>query len=255
MSSVPQQQQKSTNMEEIKKGAWSWEEDQKLKDYIMRYGIWNWSNMPRFAGLSRTGKSCRIRWMNYLHPEVKKGPFSIEERETVIKMYQQLGTRWSAIAAKLPGRTDKDVKNFFYTHLKKHLGMKNDALLKFKARRKRVEKTKKSEKKINPEFEKAQERPILLLAINNLTIGTSSNNSLISPDVSSSNSSIITFEENQKMNNVDDQPIIDMENTVILESNPETHLSDHSLSIESMDQFDTSSFWFHLLNDAHRLIL
>ncbi|OIT04865.1 PREDICTED: myb-related protein Myb4-like [Nicotiana attenuata] len=239
MSSVPQQQQKSTNMEEIKKGAWSPEEDQKLKSYIMRYGIWNWSHMPKFAGLSRTGKSCRLRWMNYLHPDVKKGPFTMQERETLINMYQELGSRWSAIAAKLPGRTDNDVKNFFYTHLKKHMGMKNDALLKSNARRKRVENTKK-----------AQERPVLFAAINNLTIGTSSNNSLISPDVSSScsSSSIITFGENQKMN-------IDMENTVILESNPETHQSDHSLSIESVDQFDTSSFWFHLLNDAHRLIL
>ncbi|XP_009790938.1 transcription factor MYB15-like [Nicotiana tabacum] len=240
MPSVPQQQQKSTSMEEVKKGAWSPEEDQKLKSYIMRYGIWNWSRMPKFAGLSRTGKSCRLRWINYLNPDVKKGPFTMEERETVIKMYQELGSRWSAIAAKLPGRTDNDVKNFFYTHLKKHMGMQKDALLKSNVRRKRVEKTKK-----------AQERPVLFVAINNLTIGTSSNDSLISPDISSSgssSSSINTFGKNQKMN-------IDMENTVILESNPETHQSDHSLSIESLDLYDTSSFWFHLLNDAHRLIL
>ncbi|XP_009624781.1 transcription factor MYB15-like isoform X3 [Nicotiana tomentosiformis] len=246
MSSVPQHQQKSTNMEEIKKGAWSPEEDQKLKSYIIRYGIWNWSHMPKFAGLSRTGKSCRLRWMNYLRSDVKKGPFTMEEREIVIKLYQELGSRWSTIAAKLPGRSDNDVKNFFYTHLKKHMGMKNDALLKSKTRRKRVEKPQKSVGKINAE--KAQERPVLFLAINNLTIGKSSNNSLTSPDVSSScSSSIITFGENQKMN-------IEMENTVILESNPEIYQSD-CLSIESLDQFDTSSFWFHLLNDAHRLIL
>lgn len=34
----------------IKKGAWSPEEDQKLKDYVMRFGIWNWNLMPKFAG-------------------------------------------------------------------------------------------------------------------------------------------------------------------------------------------------------------
>uniref|UniRef100_M1B0E2 Transcription factor Myb1 n=1 Tax=Solanum tuberosum TaxID=4113 RepID=M1B0E2_SOLTU len=77
------------------------------------------------SGLSKPGKSCRLRWMNYLCPDVKRGPFTMEERETVIKMYQQLGNRWAAIAGKLPGRTDNEVKNFFHTHLKKHLGQKN----------------------------------------------------------------------------------------------------------------------------------
>ncbi|KAK4363514.1 hypothetical protein RND71_018755 [Anisodus tanguticus] len=147
MPRVPQLQQKSTNMEKImKKGAWSPEEDQKLRAYIMRYGIWNWRQMPKFAGLSRTGKSCRLRWMNYLRPDVKRGPFSVEEVETVIKMYDELGNRWSAIAAKLPGRTDNEVKNFFHTHLKKHFGMRNNVPLKTRARSKRVDKIKETEK-------------------------------------------------------------------------------------------------------------
>ncbi|KVH97028.1 Homeodomain-like protein [Cynara cardunculus var. scolymus] len=34
----------------LKKGSWSREEDQMLISYISRYGIWNWSQMPRFAG-------------------------------------------------------------------------------------------------------------------------------------------------------------------------------------------------------------
>ncbi|XP_059274805.1 transcription factor MYB4-like [Lycium ferocissimum] len=237
-------------MEEIKKGAWSPEEDQKLKAYIMRYGIWNWNLMPKFAGLSRTGKSCRLRWMNYLRPDVKRGPFSTEEVETVIKMYQELGNRWSAIAEKLPGRTDNEVKNFFHTHVKKHLGMKKEVPV--KSSRKRVAKSDKKE------TGKSQEKRPLFLATGptdyNPMIGTYSNNSslMISPGGSSSCSSVITFVESQRMNV--DQPIIEMENTVILESNPEIHQSD-SLSIESLDQFDTNSFWLHLLNDADRLIL
>ncbi|KAJ8552860.1 hypothetical protein K7X08_020253 [Anisodus acutangulus] len=238
-------------MEEIKKGAWSPEEDQKLKAYIMRYGIWNWNLMPKFAGLSRTGKSCRLRWMNYLRPDVKRGPFSMEEVETVIKMYQELGNRWAAIAARFPGRTDNEVKNFFHTHLKKHLKLKNiDAPVKSKARLKRVlEKNKKTNT-----GKADQEKPILFLDIG--PAGTSYNSSLISPDISSSCSSIITFDGNQKMN------IDDMENTVILESNPASthHETDpcfisESFSIDSLDQFDTSSFWLHLLNDVNRLIL
>lgn len=34
----------------IKKGAWSKEEDDKLRAYIQRYGHWNWTLLPKFAG-------------------------------------------------------------------------------------------------------------------------------------------------------------------------------------------------------------
>ncbi|XP_055827515.1 transcription factor MYB30-like [Solanum dulcamara] len=234
-------------MEEIiiKKGAWSPEEDQKMKDYVMRYGIWNWNLMPKFAGLSRTGKSCRLRWMNYLRPDVKKGPFTLEEREIVIKMYQQLGNRWSAIAERLPGRTDNEVKNFFHTHLKKHLGQKNiDAPVKSRAR--------PIPRRTKKKADKAQEKPILFVDISETWSNKSS--LMISPEAGSSilsSSSIITFDQNENF---------DMEKTVILDSNPAgtTHHHHHSSSdtLSTIDSFvDTTSFWLHLLNDAHRLIV
>lgn len=34
----------------LKKGAWSPEEDDKLKVYVQRYGHWNWRELPKFAG-------------------------------------------------------------------------------------------------------------------------------------------------------------------------------------------------------------
>ncbi|KAK8545837.1 hypothetical protein V6N13_067099 [Hibiscus sabdariffa] len=103
----------------LKKGTWTPDEDHKLTAYIMRYGIWNWNEMPRFAGLQRSGKSCRLRWMNYLRPNIRHGNFSREEEETIIRLQKQLGNRWSAIAARLPQRTDNDVKNYWNTRLKK----------------------------------------------------------------------------------------------------------------------------------------
>ncbi|GKV19054.1 hypothetical protein SLEP1_g29353 [Rubroshorea leprosula] len=105
----------------LKKGQWTQEEDQILISYIQKHGHGNWRALPKQAGLLRCGKSCRLRWINYLRPDIKRGNFTREEEETIIKLHEMLGNRWSAIAAKLPGRTDNEIKNVWHTHLKKKL--------------------------------------------------------------------------------------------------------------------------------------
>ncbi|XP_058073147.1 transcription factor MYB41-like [Magnolia sinica] len=105
----------------LKKGPWTPEEDQKLLDYIQKHGCGNWRTLPKNAGLSRCGKSCRLRWTNYLRPDIKRGRFSFEEEETIIQLHSILGNKWSAIAARLPGRTDNEIKNYWNTHIRKRL--------------------------------------------------------------------------------------------------------------------------------------
>ncbi|KAL1344927.1 hypothetical protein HN51_018722 [Arachis hypogaea] len=106
----------------VKKGPWSPEEDSKLKSYIEQHGTGgNWIALPQKIGLKRCGKSCRLRWLNYLRPNLKHGGFSEEEDNIICSLYVTIGSRWSVIAAQLPGRTDNDIKNYWNTKLKKKL--------------------------------------------------------------------------------------------------------------------------------------
>ncbi|KAE8706392.1 MYB330 protein [Hibiscus syriacus] len=103
------------------KGAWTKDEDQLLVDYIRLHGEGCWRSLPKAAGLLRCGKSCRLRWINYLRPDLKRGNFTEEEDELIIKLHTLLGNKWSLIAGRLPGRTDNEIKNYWNTHIKRKL--------------------------------------------------------------------------------------------------------------------------------------
>ncbi|KAJ4777018.1 MYB transcription factor [Rhynchospora pubera] len=106
----------------VKRGPWTAEEDKKLINFILTNGgHCCWRAVPKLAGLLRCGKSCRLRWTNYLRPDLKRGLLSEAEEKLVIDLHAKLGNRWSKIASKLPGRTDNEIKNHWNTHIKKKL--------------------------------------------------------------------------------------------------------------------------------------
>ncbi|CAL5323024.1 unnamed protein product [Camellia sinensis] len=105
----------------VKKGPWTAEEDAKLVSFILTNGHCCWRAVPKLAGLRRCGKSCRLRWTNYLRPDLKRGLLNEEEEKLVIDLHARLGNRWSKIASSLPGRTDNEIKNHWNTHIKKKL--------------------------------------------------------------------------------------------------------------------------------------
>ncbi|XP_054812427.1 transcription factor MYB35-like [Prosopis cineraria] len=105
----------------VKRGLWTPEEDAKLLAYVSNHGTGNWTLVPKKAGLNRCGKSCRLRWTNYLRPDLKHHSFTPQEEELIINLHQAIGSRWSLIARRLPGRTDNDVKNHWNTKLRKKL--------------------------------------------------------------------------------------------------------------------------------------
>ncbi|OWM75154.1 hypothetical protein CDL15_Pgr012640 [Punica granatum] len=98
--------------QKVKRGLWSPEEDEKLIRHITTHG---------HGSLQRCGKSCRLRWINYLRPDLKRGSFTAQEERTIIDVHRILGNRWSQIAKHLPGRTDNEVKNFWNSCIKKKL--------------------------------------------------------------------------------------------------------------------------------------
>lgn len=141
--------------DDVRKGAWTAEEDEKLRIYVETYGTGHWRSVgkkagtytnSRFvdstsklqtprdlcaqtginqvgetdyldhdqletscsfltktkfrhecaqttAGLQRCGKSCRLRWTNYLRPDIRHGSFTADEEDLIVKLHATHGSR------------------------------------------------------------------------------------------------------------------------------------------------------------------
>ncbi|GAB4842627.1 hypothetical protein Ancab_012601 [Ancistrocladus abbreviatus] len=111
----------SSKKKGLNRGVWTAEEDKKLAQVIEICGPKRWKTIAAKAGLKRCGKSCRLRWMNYLRPNIKRGNISDQEEDLILRLHKLLGNRWSLIAGRLPGRTDNEIKNYWNSHLSKKL--------------------------------------------------------------------------------------------------------------------------------------
>ncbi|KAI3505992.1 hypothetical protein L1887_28345 [Cichorium endivia] len=120
MSGGEEDDQINMMMDGLRRGPWTVEEDFALINYIAHHGEGRWNSLARCAGLMRTGKSCRLRWLNYLRPDVRRGNITLEEQLLILELHSRWGNRWSKIAQHLPGRTDNEIKNYWRTRVQKH---------------------------------------------------------------------------------------------------------------------------------------
>lgn len=81
-------------MSHVRRGLWKPEEDMILRNCVESHGEGNWADISRRSGLKRGGKSCRLRWKNYLRPNIKRGGMSPQEQDLIIRMHKLLGNRY-----------------------------------------------------------------------------------------------------------------------------------------------------------------
>lgn len=85
--------------EKLRKGPWNEEEDELLVTFVTLLGERRWDYIAKASGLQRSGKSCRLRWLNYLHPNIKHGYISTEEEQFIIQLHEKWGNRKDSISS------------------------------------------------------------------------------------------------------------------------------------------------------------
>ncbi|KAI4325355.1 hypothetical protein MLD38_030764 [Melastoma candidum] len=94
--SVMEENSASPFSRQLNRGAWTPEEDKKLAEVIAVHGAKRWKAIAAKAGLKRCGKSCRLRWMNYLRPNIKRGNITDQEEDLILRLHKLLGNREAA---------------------------------------------------------------------------------------------------------------------------------------------------------------
>ncbi|CAD8210639.1 unnamed protein product [Paramecium octaurelia] len=107
-----------------KRMLWTENEDKLLQQLVNKFqnerlGWKKISQSLRKQGYDRNTKACRERFFNHLDNTFNKSELTTQELDKLFELIKIHGNKWTCIAEKLNHRTDQDIKNKFYAHVKK----------------------------------------------------------------------------------------------------------------------------------------
>lgn len=85
-------------------------EDELLKKLAESQNNPKWNEIALYLK-GRTARQCRERYNNYLRPDLINGPWTPEEDELLIGLYEMHGPKWALISRSFESRSPVNVKN------------------------------------------------------------------------------------------------------------------------------------------------
>jgi hypothetical protein len=115
-----------------KAARWNATEDAQLRAAVQQYGDSDWLLVAKYGPPGRSNAQCFQRWNRSLKPGIKKGKWTADEdrllsylvskhikltSDTASKHKDKDGIRWPALCKEMPGRTSKQCRERWFTHL------------------------------------------------------------------------------------------------------------------------------------------
>jgi hypothetical protein len=97
---------------------WTEQEDIQLNSLVELHGSKAWTKIASVL-VGRTSKQCRERWINRVNPELNITPWTPEELDILTSAYEEMGSKWSRIEQRLPGRSANGIKNCWNSLMRK----------------------------------------------------------------------------------------------------------------------------------------
>lgn len=98
---------------------WLPEEDELLTQAVRTWeanttgGLCPWRTIAASIGGHHTAAQCAQRWRRVLRPELKKGPWVVEQEERLIRLVLELGPMWAKVSTKMGDRSDIQCRYWF----------------------------------------------------------------------------------------------------------------------------------------------
>ncbi|KAI8140753.1 Homeodomain-like protein, partial [Fennellomyces sp. T-0311] len=93
----------------LRKGAWTDEEDQLLREGVMRFPN-QWSKIADMLE-GRTDDQCAKRWRESLDPSIDRSDWTPTEDQRLMEKYEEYGSQWQKIAQFFDGRPGLHCRN------------------------------------------------------------------------------------------------------------------------------------------------